>query len=258
MSYLNNCNNCDDSVSVGTTLPISSKAYDLLEDQENKSKFMRDLLNDFVAANGIPAGYTSLSETERLRRYFRVPVPRSEVQQSVLSWITRAEEDKDLPTYMVGYVAYWLKFSAIYFPDPSSVCHILKFIIPSVRERRENGLPGNSLEYAFIADLKAFGEQYAGSAPDVDAKLGARGKEVKAGEEMFIQLAHLWFSLPDSRTCGYSDGKVAGIILEFMKSYIQGGFSNDLFMPSRFISFVGKKVSAKPASKPSPTPAPAS
>lgn len=162
-------------------------------------------------------------------------------------------EDKKCLAYMVEYVYLWLEFSSIFLSDRSFICFISQFVIPNVKKQIKNGVTSNRLEYAFISDIKVFGEQCKGTDPatNVKAQLEAREKVIGPAERMFIQLVYQWFCFPDNAR-RYPAKKIADIVLEFMNSYIKHDYCNGIFMPVLFTSFVEEKLNANPAPAPSP------
>ena len=67
MNYSDNSENNSNSLYIATTLSRSNKASDLIEGLKNKAGFVRCLITDFAFVNGIPEGYPSIPEKERLR-----------------------------------------------------------------------------------------------------------------------------------------------------------------------------------------------
>jgi hypothetical protein len=245
------------AMQIAARLPASSVAIPLIENQSNMSECVRIILEDFVKANGIPKGYASIPEKNRLKEYFGVKPPRHQSQNDILSDISELEGNKRFRIYVAKYVFFWKKYFHGFFKNnPYYTYLICYFITMNADKLIKNGVPKDGFEFACVFDMKAFAEQYPEDlTSDALRMMEQQEKCVPKAIQMFILLAYQWFYLSEAfpKTKEYSTEQVADIVLEFMKLYMSCDYWNDMFLGAFFMRFVEDKLKKKAAAS---TPAP--
>ncbi len=232
----------DKRTSIGMSLQPSSPAFPFMENLQNRSGFLKVVLEDFLKANAKKDldGYAELSENERLEKYFGVGKPNNMLEQELLNAIgqMRAKEKQRLG-YEVEYIRLFQEYEDIFEKyEPMEQlfrvlsCYFAKRIVAG------NGLKKN-IRHAFFSDFFEF--QKTRMTSSSTGELIAKYKcDFSAAEKVFILLADQWFSVSAmmEEAKKYTAEQVVDCVLGYMESHpecshMDGGAVMSLF--SRFI-----------------------
>lgn len=231
----------DKRTSIGMSLQPSSPAFPFMENLQNRSGFLKVVLEDFLKANAKKDldGYAELSENERLEKYFGVGKPNNMLEQELLNAIgqMRAKEKQRL-AYEVEYIRLFQEYEDI-FEKYESMEQLFKLLSGYFAKRLAAGTGSKkNIRHAFFSDFLEF--QKTRMSCSTEELIRKYKYDFSAAEKVFILLADQWFSVSVmmEEAKKYTPGQVVDCVLGFMQSHpecshMDGGAVMSLF--SRFI-----------------------
>ena len=241
-------NNGNERTSIGMTLQPSSPAFPFVNALQNRSGFMRIVLEDFLKKNKNPKNYPELPEKERLEKYFNVKKPRSEVRQEVLASVAQMKSKEEIKRlcYELEYVDLLQQCGRIFIKKILQDCYFVQFVVKNAKKLAENGLPYQGVNHAFFSDLEDFRETCARNYTNESwmKQIEEREKAVSDAERLFVLLANHWYAIADILPEAGSKNLewVAESILDYMAENPASAYMESAFAAASFTNFMKRKL----------------
>lgn len=245
---VNGNNSENERTSISMTLQPSSPAFHFIDTLQNRSGFMRIVLEDFLKKNENPRNYPGLPEKERMEKYFNVKRPRSEIREEILASVAQMRSGEEIKRlcYELEYVDLLQQCGEIFIKKILQDCYFVQFVVLNAKKLAKNGVPYQGVKHAFFSDLENFRESCSSNHPDADwiRRIEEQETSISEAERLFALLANHWYSIADILPGAETKSLewVTGSVLDYMGENPDAAYMDSAFAATSFTNFVKRKL----------------